>query len=544
MAVPYERLVAEDLNTGHGTVSVTMPAGGSATGTKIGLHTFARRYNVEDFGAVSGQYADTAIQAAIDQAAADTAGTEEKATVYLPGQYRIGRGVTIGVDADNLSPRISIVGEGPQSSILLGDAGVTVLTVECGDDGYTDATFERFGIMSGSRGIYVTDAGSANHGMTHCAFRHLRLWNLTDSGLYADVSEILESTFEHIDAEACAYGMKIACPDAFNVITFSNCQFRTCTTRGLYMGDLTGSVNFDNCLWESNLNIACEITDTHYGIQFNGGWFENNGASDGGGPYPNITLRNVNTNASFGLIRLQGVQFIHTGNDGRYTVRVSSNKVGGYLVFDGCGFIHALGSKIDVGTEAVRPTLTIVNQIPGNPWTVEGTAVYADVVSQGNVEMPATGIVKFLTRGWFGMAAAGFWFLEPLAAGVARLCFGTPGPTVPMLRAVGTQLQTVLGDESATCDFKTATLTVDKISTAAAGGFTMAASFTQTIANTAVTASSRIFLFPTNAAGATLMASAKSLYMGVRTAGVSFTVITADGNNAAGTETFNYLIVN
>lgn len=41
MAVPYEKVVAEDLNTGTGTVSVTMPNGGSDTGNKINLATFA-----------------------------------------------------------------------------------------------------------------------------------------------------------------------------------------------------------------------------------------------------------------------------------------------------------------------------------------------------------------------------------------------------------------------------------------------------------------------------------------------------------------------
>lgn len=40
MAIPYELLVAEDLDLGHGTVSRTMPAGGSATGTQVNLGTF------------------------------------------------------------------------------------------------------------------------------------------------------------------------------------------------------------------------------------------------------------------------------------------------------------------------------------------------------------------------------------------------------------------------------------------------------------------------------------------------------------------------
>jgi hypothetical protein len=39
MSVPYEKIVAEDLNLGVGAVSVTMPGGGSATGNKINLGT-------------------------------------------------------------------------------------------------------------------------------------------------------------------------------------------------------------------------------------------------------------------------------------------------------------------------------------------------------------------------------------------------------------------------------------------------------------------------------------------------------------------------
>ena len=73
--------------------------------------------------------------------------------------------------------------------------------------------------------------------------------------------------------------------------------------------------------------------------------------------------------------------------------------------------------------------------------------------------------------------------------------------------------------------------------------FTMAAANTKTVSNIFVTATSQIRLEPTNAAAATLMGSAKSLYISAKTAGTSFVVTTADGNNAAGTETFNYEIM-
>lgn len=39
-AIPYEKVVAEDLDLGNGTVQRTMPAGGSATGRQINLATF------------------------------------------------------------------------------------------------------------------------------------------------------------------------------------------------------------------------------------------------------------------------------------------------------------------------------------------------------------------------------------------------------------------------------------------------------------------------------------------------------------------------
>ena len=76
------------------------------------------------------------------------------------------------------------------------------------------------------------------------------------------------------------------------------------------------------------------------------------------------------------------------------------------------------------------------------------------------------------------------------------------------------------------------------------GSFTLAAAATTTVTNSKVAANSIIVLMPTNAAAGTLMGSAKSLYISARSAGVSFTVATAAGTNAAGSETFDYQIIN
>lgn len=110
MSVPYERVVAEDINTGYGTVTVTMPAGGTATGNKVGLHTFrsGKAVNVRDFGALGdGVNDDTA---AINSAK-NTAGVY---TLLFPaGTYKITAALT---------PLASQTWQGD------GEGGITVIT--------------------------------------------------------------------------------------------------------------------------------------------------------------------------------------------------------------------------------------------------------------------------------------------------------------------------------------------------------------------------------------------------------------------------------
>jgi hypothetical protein len=71
-----------------------------------------------------------------------------------------------------------------------------------------------------------------------------------------------------------------------------------------------------------------------------------------------------------------------------------------------------------------------------------------------------------------------------------------------------------------------------------------AANATSTVVNdTSVSASSFIGLMETNAAAGTLQAGTNRLYVSARSAGTSFTVATAGGGSAAGTETFVYIII-
>ena len=76
------------------------------------------------------------------------------------------------------------------------------------------------------------------------------------------------------------------------------------------------------------------------------------------------------------------------------------------------------------------------------------------------------------------------------------------------------------------------------------GTFTLSAAATTTIPNTGVLGNSAISWVPTNAAAATLLSGSKNLYRSAISAGTSFTVATADGTSAAGTETFSYTITN
>jgi len=76
------------------------------------------------------------------------------------------------------------------------------------------------------------------------------------------------------------------------------------------------------------------------------------------------------------------------------------------------------------------------------------------------------------------------------------------------------------------------------------GSFTLTANPTTTVTQPSIQANSLVFLFPTNASAATLQGSNKSLYLSTLSAGTGFTVATAAGTNAVGTETFIYFVIN
>lgn len=77
---------------------------------------------------------------------------------------------------------------------------------------------------------------------------------------------------------------------------------------------------------------------------------------------------------------------------------------------------------------------------------------------------------------------------------------------------------------------------------ASMGSVTLAAAATTVVLQPAVAANSNINLTATNASAGALIGSAKSPYISAISPGISFTIATANGVAAAGTETFNYII--
>jgi hypothetical protein len=78
----------------------------------------------------------------------------------------------------------------------------------------------------------------------------------------------------------------------------------------------------------------------------------------------------------------------------------------------------------------------------------------------------------------------------------------------------------------------------------AMGTLTLGAAIATVVNDVRVTATSRIVITPTNASAGTLEAGANKVYVSAKTGATSFTLTTAAGGAAAGTETYDYVILN
>jgi hypothetical protein len=116
--------------------------------------------------------------------------------------------------------------------------------------------------------------------------------------------------------------------------------------------------------------------------------------------------------------------------------------------------------------------------------------------------------------------------------------FNSPVQNQPSLDTIVSQLQLLTSSMSDLLDILTAAF--PRI----LGSFTTTATTTQAIPAPTITANAQVNIQPTNATAATLQGGAKALYIASVTAGVGFTVATADGTNATVSATFSYAVTN
>jgi hypothetical protein len=176
MSVKFERVVKEDLNIGYGYTTVTMPAGGTAIGTKIGLHTFTGHFNVKDFGAVGdGSVDDTAaIQATIDAALGVTTGG---VVLFPPGTYNVTELDLHNTSTATITQSLTLRGAGRYASAIRGTKTGAILVDALGR---SYLTIEDLRLTTDGTAIYQTALLLARRtgGAVECrqnAFTRLRI---------------------------------------------------------------------------------------------------------------------------------------------------------------------------------------------------------------------------------------------------------------------------------------------------------------------------------------------------------------------------------
>jgi hypothetical protein len=83
VSLPFELAVKEDLNIGRGTLQVTMPAGGTATGTRINLGSFV------DPGAAFSTFPSASLVPGMLDVVSDSTTKTPGATITGGGTYRV-----------------------------------------------------------------------------------------------------------------------------------------------------------------------------------------------------------------------------------------------------------------------------------------------------------------------------------------------------------------------------------------------------------------------------------------------------------------------
>lgn len=305
--------------------------------------------------------------------------------VYIPpGNFTVSTPVVL------TSSPIYVRGAGTQQTVLMGAAGIDVLSVVCPTGGgLPELEMGHFQINGGGRGIVIKDdaLGGTPSYLSHSRFEHIDLLNLTAECLYAPVNMMLESSFSHIFTLGGTYGGRFLCPEAMNLVTFTDCVWHDATTVGLSFASGTatgtqggiGAIILINNLFERNFKSGLEVTNNRFNVTLQGGWFEANGADNTNSP---VILMNVanNTGIHRGILRFEGTTFVmgngivHPNYDGDVVLKTSTDYCGNTIIFDGCAFYNSVPTRIDVGTFTSVPAVRFRECNAQNGLRVDGNA--------------------------------------------------------------------------------------------------------------------------------------------------------------------------
>lgn len=226
MAIPYEKIVSEDLQLGHGLVPVTMPAGGFGYGNKVGIHTFGPWFNVADFGAIEDGVSDdsSAILAAIAAAVAAGGGT------VLLGPHPYFTGTTEIVVSDH----VSLVGCGSPTIVTYNGTGSAIRLA-----GVQFSTVGHFIVITPNNAANAIEAGNATRQVLLINFNGVGNQSASNTGagilLNAEGGFSGGLSIKNCNVSGYKFGLKFICADPANFWT-------TVDISGLWVSGVAGAV--------------------------------------------------------------------------------------------------------------------------------------------------------------------------------------------------------------------------------------------------------------------------------------------------------------
>lgn len=537
MAIPYEKIVAEDLNIGIGTVAVTMPAGGTATGTKIGLQTLLGLgvYAATQFGPAGD---GASIQAAINQAAADGGGI-----IWIAaGTWTLRAGLTVPV---GITGPIRLQGAGRRRTILAYvGAGGTALTL---GDSSADSLYY------GVEGLTIDVSGASG----------------TANGILATRGQVF--AFRQLLVSSVVVGtMGTGISIQGTGGTTTDCDLETVQVTGNWTkGIWFQGPALNTCNNHMLRHVAVSRTIAQPGTGTIGIHFDVN-CGDNYVGMPDVegydTGYLIDGRYTRGFVRLEncGVGVNMTANSFYNHVVISSfiplttPFVNGGGAFNSAIFAEDWQQYRD-GTDLIfRQNNQLVNgAVGGNAYSDIRAGGSSDFIAALRLE-DRTGTIKWQIQKTIGNV---FLVLDPnnktrlsmlgsandatsvMSAGTAPVALnvnntGAAGGTGGVVGGDGSAVSTWGVTGAGDASFAGLHLG------ASVGAVNLAAANATVVACTFVKFNSLIFLSPTNAQATTLMRGASAPYVLTRTAGVGFTIQTADGGAAAGTETFYWVVIN